>query len=52
MAHQCPDCDYETDVELELWEHWIEVHQPMSRDAVFSWRMQAADRVMNGDGLG
>jgi hypothetical protein len=28
MAHQCPDGDYETEVELARWEHWNEVRQP------------------------
>ena len=48
MAHECPDCDYETDVELELWQHWNEVHQPMTRDAVLYLANAAADRVMQG----
>jgi hypothetical protein len=46
MAHECSDCDYETDVELELQEHVTEVHQPMTRYAVIQLANDAADRVI------
>jgi hypothetical protein len=46
MAHQCPDCEYETDVELEVWEHWVEFHQPMSRDSFLQAVNDTADRVI------
>jgi hypothetical protein len=46
MARECVDCEYATDVELELWEHWNEVHEPMSRDAFICVLNYAADRVI------
>jgi hypothetical protein len=48
MAHQCSACNYETDVGLELREHWNEVHQTMTRDAVLRLANAAADRVIAG----
>ena len=46
MAHQCPNCEYETDVEHAMWEHWIEVHRPVSRDSFMQVVNEAADRVI------
>lgn len=46
MERQCPDCEYETDVQLDLWEHWAEVHKPMSRHGFMQVLNDAANRVL------
>jgi hypothetical protein len=42
---ECPECDYLTDVDLDLREHVEEVHQPMTAEAVMRTANDAADRV-------
>ena len=43
---ECPDCDYETDVPLEFWGHWREIHQPLPHKACMKVLNEAADRVI------
>src|SRR5258708_7165416 len=52
MAHPCPECDYETDVELELQEHVAEVHQPITREEAMRVVNAAANLVIEEMGWG
>jgi len=44
---ECPECDYLTDVEVDLREHVYEFHEPMTPEAVVRVANEAADRVIS-----
>jgi hypothetical protein len=44
---ECPECDYVTDVEIDMREHVDEVHQPITCEAVMRVANEAADRVIS-----
>jgi hypothetical protein len=52
MADLCPECDYQTDVPLELQEHVAEVHGQMTREEARRVLNEAADLVIEEMGWG
>jgi len=52
MADLCPECDFQTDVPLELQEHVAEVHGQMPREEARRVLNEAADLVIEEMGWG
>lgn len=46
MVLECSECDYEADADLEMQEHVVEAHRPITCEEVMRLANEAADRVI------